>query len=562
MNSEYSREVEKLSAAFSDAVSNSEAFTQQEKSSFNNEISNRVLPLLNSPKPKILVYGIYNGGKSTLVNAICGHEVAEVGNRPTTHETHPYDAGKYVLVDSPGIDAGRDAFEKDVAKKDETIATEKIKECHVILFVVTSEGTFESKKNYEKMHDLMNMGIPFIIVLNDYGASKDEKEKHLQELNGIENKILENLQRESGIEDVTKKYSVIRVNAQLAWKAASTSDPKLAERFRNNSHISDLTSAIEERLEKKGAMEIYAAPLSALEGEINRAEELIMKRKVTEDFAGRRSRLQQKVSDLQSSMERAVRNTASRYTEEIYHSFLGEGGRKITDINNEIISELEERYKTEVSPILTYIRKSFPGENITVDDSGNVRLEAPDVNFQPSKTSASESGIFPAYSDGSDSVNYDTGKITTAAAAGAATGAAIGSVIPVLGTTVGTAVGAALAAGAEFFRQMFGGNNDQKEFERRQREIEAFNKMQAQHAEEDRRRRQDARTAAEAQINSAVKNLRAYYSQRINSTFTAVERLIDSAAAKNSASNSAIDRTMETLSGLKANIHSLRQKTA
>ena len=31
----------------------------------------KIMPLLKYQKPKIMVYGIYNSGKSTLVNAIC-----------------------------------------------------------------------------------------------------------------------------------------------------------------------------------------------------------------------------------------------------------------------------------------------------------------------------------------------------------------------------------------------------------------------------------------------------------------------------------------------------------
>ena len=73
---------------------------------------------------------------------------------------------------------------------------------------------------------------------------------------------------------------------------------------------------------------------------------------------------------------------------------------------------------------------------------------------------------------------------------------------------------------------------------------------------------QEARTKANALINSAVKELRAGYSNRIEETFSKVIQLIDSAAARNSASNAAIDRTMNILLALKTNIHNLRQKIA
>ena len=549
MNSEYSREVEKLSAAFSDAVSNSEAFTQQEKSSFNNEISNRVLPLLNSPKPKILVYGIYNGGKSTLVNSICGREVASVADRPETHRITAYDAGKYVLVDSPGIDA---------PEEDERVADEQIKACHIILFVVSSKGGFESETNYRKMLDLMNKGIPFIIVLNDRGAPTSEEAQHRRELQDIRSKIIKNLTKYSGRNDIERKYEVIVVNALRAWRGVSENKAG----FISNSRITDLTSRIDQLLESKEVLKMYLAPLSALEEEINRAEELLTARKVTEDFARRRSALQQRVTELHSSMENAIRYTASKYTEEIYHSFLGEGGRNIADINAEIASEVDGKYKVSVSPVLTYIRKSFADINVTADESGNVVLAAPEVSMKPRVVSGDDSGNLPAYSDKSSPADYDTGSITKAAAAGAATGAAIGSIVPVIGTAIGTAGGAILGAAGEFLRQMFSRDDSEKEFERRLREVEAYNRQIEQKFEEDKRRRQDARTAANAQVNSAVKQLRSAYSDLIDKTFSKVIQLIDSAAAKNSASNAAIDGTMNILLALNANIHNLRQKIA
>ena len=116
--------------------------------------------------------------------------------------------------------------------------------------------------------------------------------------------------------------------------------------------------------------------------------------------------------------------------------------------------------------------------------------------------------------------------------------------------------------GRQIIKQLLGGDKDREEFERRQREVEAYNRMQAQLIEEDKRRRQDASTAANSIVNSAVKQLRAGYSELIERTFSNVIQFIDSAAARNSASNAAIDKTMNSLSGLKANIHNLRQKIA
>ena len=69
------------------------------------QIDNTVKNLLDFDKPKVMVYGIYNSGKSTLINALMRQEVAEMADRPMTNQISEFDRNEYVLVDSPGIDA-------------------------------------------------------------------------------------------------------------------------------------------------------------------------------------------------------------------------------------------------------------------------------------------------------------------------------------------------------------------------------------------------------------------------------------------------------------------------
>ena len=72
---------------------------------FADKLEDGVFSLLNGDKPKVMVYGIYNSGKSTLINALCKEEVAEMADRPMTDQITEYDKGDYYLVDSPGVDA-------------------------------------------------------------------------------------------------------------------------------------------------------------------------------------------------------------------------------------------------------------------------------------------------------------------------------------------------------------------------------------------------------------------------------------------------------------------------
>ena len=66
--------------------------------------------------PTIMFYGLYNAGKSTLINALCGKDVASTGDVPKTTaiQTVPWEG--YTLIDTPGINAH--AEHTEIAQKE------------------------------------------------------------------------------------------------------------------------------------------------------------------------------------------------------------------------------------------------------------------------------------------------------------------------------------------------------------------------------------------------------------------------------------------------------------
>ena len=70
------------------------------------------------------------------INSISGREVVSVARNSQYNTIF---TGKYVLADSPGINA---------TKEDEQMTDYPIKKGHVIMFVISSKGGFESEKNY------------------------------------------------------------------------------------------------------------------------------------------------------------------------------------------------------------------------------------------------------------------------------------------------------------------------------------------------------------------------------------------------------------------------------
>lgn len=113
---------------------------------------------LQCGQPKIMLFGVYNSGKSTLLNALMGEERAEVDDIPKTYQITRYQWQGYELLDTPGINA---------PIEHEKVSLEALKQCQVVIFVVSTAGSFESKAIFEAMRNVVEQKKHLFIVLND-----------------------------------------------------------------------------------------------------------------------------------------------------------------------------------------------------------------------------------------------------------------------------------------------------------------------------------------------------------------------------------------------------------
>lgn len=104
----------------------------------------------------IMLYGAYNAGKSSLINALVGSEVAAVGDIPTTDQVDVIDWNGFSLLDTPGVNAPIEHQET---------TEEQIKRCSLFLFVIR-EGDHDSKDIYARLFDLLKRGKKVFVVLN------------------------------------------------------------------------------------------------------------------------------------------------------------------------------------------------------------------------------------------------------------------------------------------------------------------------------------------------------------------------------------------------------------
>ena len=191
-------------------------------------------------KPTVMVYGIYNSGKSTLLNAFLGRELAPVANRPETNRVTPYEWEGFEILDTPGIDAPQDH---------EAVTREQLEKTDVIVFVMDSSSTFEEKKIYDEIVDIMARNKRLMIVVNNKSGLSTTDGRRF----GIDDKILENLRAalaQKGLDpDGEGAIPPIRpVDAKTGLRGRMENEPALVE----VSGLSDLERDLKIELGKAG----------------------------------------------------------------------------------------------------------------------------------------------------------------------------------------------------------------------------------------------------------------------------------------------------------------------
>jgi len=104
---------------------------------------------LENFEPTLMVYGTYNAGKSTLLNALFGiEEMAKTGDSPETAEVSEYKYNGYTIYDTPGINA---------PIEHEEVTNQHLKKCEVILFVLSNDGSLEEEYVYTKISKIIRV---------------------------------------------------------------------------------------------------------------------------------------------------------------------------------------------------------------------------------------------------------------------------------------------------------------------------------------------------------------------------------------------------------------------
>lgn len=218
-------------------------------------------------QPEIMVYGIYNAGKSSIINELIGRDEAEVNDKPTTYRVQYFNFNGYRIADTPGVGA---------PIEHEQITQTHLRKADVVIFVMSSTGSHDKAQNYERIRDIYNSDKKVIIVLNDKNGDLNKKDNNTIE--EIKLKIGANLNA-VGLEN---KFHIIAVNALRARRGRLEGKPALYEM----SNMDELVQVIMQELKNSDGGRKWRTMVSQLiteSGRVLSALEVVMKHSVSEE---------------------------------------------------------------------------------------------------------------------------------------------------------------------------------------------------------------------------------------------------------------------------------------
>lgn len=183
------------------------------------ELGNRLQDKATRLRPQIMVFGLYNAGKSTLLNALMGRAEAPMADRPETSVVAQYPWQGYILLDTPGIDA---------PIEHEDIATKQLEDSEVVLFVVAAGGTTDEAATWERLVRILVSGRRVMLIVNNKaGIQRDSRD-----FIGINDNLRQHLQHAAqayNLTDILDQVPIHWVNAKAALRGRLENKEALVE---------------------------------------------------------------------------------------------------------------------------------------------------------------------------------------------------------------------------------------------------------------------------------------------------------------------------------------------
>jgi hypothetical protein len=139
---------------------------------------------------------------------LIGKELATVSARPETSVVTAYEWNGFKLLDTPGIDA---------PTEHERVSREQLSKSDIVLFVLSTDGSFDEEIIYDEIIDIVISGKPIIVIINNKNGYSESDTEYLI----IHEKVLSNIHaigQKNNFNNLPQRIPVSLINAKLALK--------------------------------------------------------------------------------------------------------------------------------------------------------------------------------------------------------------------------------------------------------------------------------------------------------------------------------------------------------
>lgn len=350
-----------------------------------------------NPNVSIMVYGVYNAGKSTLINALAGEEVAEVADIPKTDKTTEYQCGAFKILDTPGIDA---PIEHEEVAKDQLVKAD------AVIFVVNPMGVAEEQRTLDELLKLVKDGKKVFLVFNEKNKLKEEDYIHLKEQTY---KILQEMATKYGMDRILNKIPISKINAKTALKGRLENKHGLLQSSGFTAFEKELNDFINSISDDDVAQRLKTELSGFLEKLIQFTEDQVANNNVV----GQYDKLICKVTKEKALVKKGVENQITRSTKELQgqvRSWLNSNNQNFERSLNDWIEKRVELIFIKFSTLLESASTEIQNHISDLEAKLPSPLNGATIDIQ-SINIDSENAVVPV-NNGDTGFKFDTAELT------------------------------------------------------------------------------------------------------------------------------------------------------
>lgn len=186
--------------------------------------------------PRVMVYGIYNAGKSTLINALIGEMRAPMSDRPETDRVTEYPWRGYKIIDTPGVDA---------PEAHQAVTDAELMRCDAVVYVIAGGGASHERKTWDALFDLLQRGRRVMLVINNKAGLDPDGPDYLKLFESVKRQLQDEAEKRN-VANVLERVRIRVINAKLALKARIEGKLLLLDRSGFNDVEHDLATFVSE----------------------------------------------------------------------------------------------------------------------------------------------------------------------------------------------------------------------------------------------------------------------------------------------------------------------------